>query len=277
MHCLLPFSVRIGPGPGFEPGSGDPQSPRMHRYPIPAMSPQILLGKNIYQRQASRKVPAGKAIFLDFSNTITTVESENKSMSLWLDLIVNEYRLKEDIRRNFAKARMEKLVDRETRFRSFMQINHEVLSELYGIAEIFEEEYYRSHERNLRLRPDFVDFIEEAKNDYEIVMVTDADNTYTERTLSALGIDKYFDSIVTAEMVKSPKPDPRIFRAAMKEAHDPTKVVFIGDSERRDIEGAKKMGFIALKMDDDSSSTVADMTIHNFRDASLKIKKLLLE
>ncbi len=222
-------------------------------------------------------MPAGKAIFLDFSNTITTVESENKSMSLWLDLIVNEYRLKEDIRRNFAKARMEKLVDRETRFRSFMQINHEVLSELYGISEIFEEEYYRSHERNLRLRPDFVDFIEEAKNDYEIVMVTDADNTYTERTLSALGIDKYFDSIVTAEMVKSPKPDPRIFRAAMKEAHDPTKVVFIGDSERRDIEGAKKMGFIALKMDDDSSSTVADMTIHNFRDASLKIEKLLLE
>ncbi len=221
-------------------------------------------------------MPTGKAIFLDFSNTITTVESENRSMSLWLDLIMEKYRLKEDVLRNFAGARLKKLVDRETRFRTFMQINHEVLSELYGISEIFEEEYYRSHERNLRLRPGFVDFIEGAKNDYEIVMVTDADNIYTERTTSALGIDKYFDSIVTAEMVKSPKPDPRIFRAALKEAHDPPKVVFIGDSERRDIEGAKKMGFIALKMDDHSSSTVADMTIHNFSDASREIEKLLL-
>jgi len=157
-----------------------------------------------------------------------------------------------------------------------MQINHEVLSELYGISEILEEEYYRSHECNLRLRPDFLDFIERAGTNYKIVMVTDADNIYTERTLSALGIDKYFDSIVTAEMVKSPKPDPKIFRAAMKEAHNPSKVVFIGDSERRDIEGAKRMGYIALKMDDHSSTTVADMTIHNFTDASREIEKLLL-
>lgn len=216
------------------------------------------------------------AIFLDFSNTITTVESENTSISLWLDLIAEEYHIRDDIRTRFPKRRLEKLVDREKRFRTFMEINREVLSELYGLTQIFEEEYYRSHERNLRLRPDFIGFIRDASKKFQIVMVTDADNLYTDRTLIALKIEKYFDSIVTAEMVRAPKPDPRIFDLALEESHHPSRVIFIGDFERRDIEGAKSKKFFTLKMDDDSSPTIADKTVHNFDDVSRAIEALHL-
>lgn len=209
-----------------------------------------------------------RAIFLDFSNTITTVESENNSIYKWLDLLSNKYHIPTDIRSAFSKRRLEKLVDREKKFRTFMEINREVLWELYGISEIYEEEYYEFHEQNLRLRPDFIDFVYSAKDSFQIVMVTDADNIYTDRTLSALGIKEYFDSIVTAESVRAPKPDPKIFNEALREAHNPSKVIFIGDSERRDIEGAKKMKFFTLKMEDTPSPTVADGIVHCFNDVT---------
>ena len=209
-----------------------------------------------------------KAIFLDFSNTITTVSSENNSIKKWLDLIKEKYQINGDMHATFAKKRLAKLVDREKKFRTFMQINHEVLLELYGISEIYEEEYYRFHEENLRLRPDFVDFITGVQRSFQIIMVTDADNIYTDRTLSALGITRYFDSIITAEKVGAPKPDSRIFKSALMAAHNPSRVVFIGDSERRDIEGAKNMKFFTLKMDDDSGPTIADRTVHNFLEVS---------
>ncbi|MCL5874157.1 MAG: HAD family hydrolase [Candidatus Thermoplasmatota archaeon] len=205
-----------------------------------------------------------KAIFLDYSNTITTVESENASISKWLDFIAEKYQINGDVHATFAKMRLEKLIDREKRFRTFMEINREVFLELYGLTYIFEEDYYRSHERNLRLRPDFINFISTVRKKFQVVMVTDADNLYTERTLNALEIAEYFDTIVTAEMVRAPKPDPRIFNVALKESHNPSKVVFIGDSERRDIEGAKRMKFFTIKMDDGLSQTVADRTVHNF-------------
>lgn len=211
---------------------------------------------------------ADKAIFLDFSNTITTVESENRSISKWLDLLIEKYHLDDSLITDFRRIRLDKLVDRERKFRTFMQINHEVLSELFGISEIFEEDYYRLHEQNLRLRPDFLEFITGARERLQVLMVTDADNLYTKRTLTALGIEKFFDSIVTAEMVGAPKPHQKIFKAALKEAHEPSRVVYIGDSERRDIEGAKRMKFFTLKMDDGSDPTSADRTVHNFKEVS---------
>ncbi|MCL5929675.1 MAG: HAD family hydrolase [Candidatus Thermoplasmatota archaeon] len=209
-----------------------------------------------------------RAIFLDFSNTITTVESENISIYKWLDLLSSRYHIATDIRSAFSKRRLEKLIDREKNFRTFMEINHEVLSELYGISEIYEEEYYEFHEKNLKLRPDFIDFVNSAKDSFQIVMVTDADNVYTERTVSALGIKEYFDSIVTAESVRAPKPDPVIFKAALREANNPSNVIFIGDSERRDIEGAKRMKFFTLKMEDTPAPTLADRVVHCFNDVT---------
>ncbi len=217
-----------------------------------------------------------KAIFLDFSNTITTVESENKSISDWLDLVAEKYHIGGEIHRNFGKMRMEKLIDREKNFRTFMEINREVLHELYGLMDILEEEYYRSHEKGLVLRPDFVNFMDKVMGRFKVVMVTDADDLYTKRTLQALGITRYFEVIVTAEMVRAPKPDPKIFNFALRESHNPSRVVFIGDSERRDIEGAKRMNFITLKMDDDSSKTAADRTVHNFREVMDTITELNL-
>ncbi|MGC8618747.1 MAG: HAD family hydrolase [Thermoplasmata archaeon] len=205
-----------------------------------------------------------KGIFLDFSNTITTVESENLAIEKWLSFIREKYGLDQGIYEKFINMRLKKLVERESNFRTFMQINKEVLKEIYGIDEIYEEEYYSFHERFLRLRDDFKEFLEKVREQFIVVVVTDADNTYTERTLSSLGIYGSFDLIVTAEDVRAPKPDRRIFEEALRRSGYPKKVVFIGDSERRDIQGAKKMNFLVIKMEDHSGETGADFVVKNF-------------
>ncbi|MEM0127781.1 MAG: HAD family hydrolase [Thermoplasmatales archaeon] len=214
-----------------------------------------------------------KGMFLDFSNTITTVESENLSIKAWLSFITEKYHLTGDVYEKFVKRRLEKLVEREKKFETFMEINREVLKELYGIEDIFEDDYYKFHEKYLRLRPDFLNFFDAIRNEFVTVVVTDADDIYTKRTMSSLGIYEIFDFIVTAEDVKAPKPDSRIFQEALRKAGNPEILIYIGDSERRDIKGAKKMGFIVIKMEDHSGETVADYVVHNFTEVLGILKK----
>lgn len=205
-----------------------------------------------------------RSIFLDYSNTITTVESENMAIEKWLSFIRDKYNLDQGMSEKFLELRLKKLVERERNFKTFMEINREVLNELYGIKEIYEDEYYRFHEKYLRLRDDFLPFMKEVKGAFSVVVVTDADNIYTERTMRSLGIYDLFDCIVTAEDVKAPKPDRRIFEEALRRSGYPEQVIFIGDSERRDIQGANNMNFLVIKMGDPSRDTAADFVATNF-------------
>ncbi|MEM3255910.1 MAG: HAD family hydrolase [Thermoplasmatales archaeon] len=205
-----------------------------------------------------------KGLFFDFSNTITTEESENQSLDKWISFLNEKYHLGDDAYEKFVRRRLEKLVEREKNFKTFMQINREVLMEYYGIEDISEEEYYLFHEMYLRLRPDFLKFFNIIKDKFVTGVITDADNTYTKRTMSALGIYGIFDFIVTAEEVKVPKPDSKIFEEALRRAGYPEKVVYIGDSEKRDIIGAKNMGFIVIKIASQPGETAADYVATNF-------------
>lgn len=204
------------------------------------------------------------AIFTDFSYTITTVESENMAIDGYLNFMRSRYSLSEDFIPKFKDMRNKKLVDREDNYRTFMKINEEVLFELYKIEEIYPEDYYRFHETLLKLRLDFLKFAATVRKATKLVMVTDADIEFTKRTLSKLGIDKLFDKIITAESVEAPKPNPKIFETALKAVDNPSEVVFVGDSERRDIGGAKRMNFFTVLMDNYSESTSADAKVRNF-------------
>ncbi|MEM0136306.1 MAG: HAD family hydrolase [Thermoplasmatales archaeon] len=205
-----------------------------------------------------------EGLFFDFSNTITTEESENQSLDRWISFLNEKYHLGDDAYERFVRRRLEKLAEREKNFKTFMQINREVLKEYYGIEDVFEEEYYRFHEMYLRLRPDFLEFFNTVKDRFVTGVITDADNIYTKRTMSTLGIYGIFDFIVTAEEIKAPKPDSKIFEEALRRASYPERVVYIGDSEKRDIIGAKNMGFIVIKITSHPSETAADYVASNF-------------
>ncbi len=213
-------------------------------------------------------------LMLDFSNTITTVESEDNALKNYLEFVAKIENIKDNnLYNKFTNLRSLKLIDRETNFRTFIEINREVLDELYHVKNIHEEEYYRFHESFLKLKDDFIPFIEDVKEKINVILVTDADNIYTYRTLDALRIRNYFDFIITAEEVRKPKPIQDIFKKAM-EACDGSKLFWhVGDSERRDVGGAKKMGIFAVLMSDNFKETAADAVVKNFSE----LKKLMVE
>ncbi len=213
-------------------------------------------------------------LMLDFSNTITTVASEDNALKNYLEFVANtEGIIDDELFNKFTNLRSIKLIDRETNFRTFVEINREVWKELYNVDNIHEDDYYRFHESLLKLKDDFIPFIESIKNNANVVLVTDADNIYTYRTLDALGIRKYFDFIITAEDVLKPKPLPEIFNKAISLCNGSKLFWHIGDSERRDIGGAKKLGIYAVLMADDFKETAADATVKNFTE----LRKLMIE
>ena len=222
------------------------------------------------------------SVLIDFSNTISTVESENESLKIFLEYIRKKYGIQRQIYDEFVNIRHQKLIERESNFRTFMDINMEILRENFRIRLTNDdiEYYYETHCKNLTLREGYYDFINFLKSKrIPIVMVTDADFEYTIRTTSALKILNDFNYIVTAEDVKSPKPRPDIFIRALLLAGCPEKVYFIGDSERRDIGGARSIGLETIRMKDhidEGENTLADHEAGNFYDV-IDILKLEIE
>lgn len=75
----------------------------------------------------------------------------------------------------------------------------------------------------------------------------------------ALGLDDFFGAIADSEVIGATKPDPRLFHAAMRPLDaEPAATVMIGDSLRRDGEGARQVGcgfvWLASSGEDMSSS-----------------------
>jgi putative hydrolase of the HAD superfamily len=83
--------------------------------------------------------------------------------------------------------------------------------------------------------------------DLKLGIVTDATREKALARLNAMGITRFFDIIITYDESKVKKPDELPFRLAMEKLGlIPEETLFVGDSFRRDIEPAKKIGMKTL-------------------------------
>jgi putative hydrolase of the HAD superfamily len=74
-------------------------------------------------------------------------------------------------------------------------------------------------------------------------------NTVAEQVekLAFLGLDRIVEHLVTSEQVGVAKPDPTIFRTALRQAAaSPGEAVMVGDSWTSDVVGAHKAGIRAV-------------------------------
>ena len=77
------------------------------------------------------------------------------------------------------------------------------------------------------------------------VIVTDADTKNAQKRLEKVGLDKHVDDLIAFDMSGLKKPDPGVFHYALQRSNAvPEKSIFIGDSLRRDIAPAKKVGMV---------------------------------
>ena len=84
--------------------------------------------------------------------------------------------------------------------------------------------------------------LESLKKRYQLCIVS---NFYgnLEAVCHSAGLASLFSVMVDSYRVGAEKPDPAIFRAALEPLHaGPETTVFVGDSLRRDREGARRMG-----------------------------------
>jgi putative hydrolase of the HAD superfamily len=76
-------------------------------------------------------------------------------------------------------------------------------------------------------------------------VVTDAQRQNAISRLDKTGLSEMFDTVITSDMTGTHKPDPKVFQYALESLGCcPEEVLMVGDSLRRDIAPAKRMGMM---------------------------------
>ena len=112
-----------------------------------------------------------------------------------------------------------------------------------------EQTYWRTFLINTRLFPGVKDFIFRLKSDGVITAnITDLTAQIQFRKMVYLGLDEYFDYVVTSEEAGRDKPHKAPFEIVLsKIGVDPSEIWMIGDDPVSDIEGAVSVGMVPFQ------------------------------
>ncbi|MGH8263134.1 MAG: HAD family hydrolase, partial [Steroidobacteraceae bacterium] len=110
-----------------------------------------------------------------------------------------------------------------------------------AMVELAFERFY--HERNqVELFEDVLPALERLRSKYRLLALTNGN-----ADLKRIGIDHYFELILTARAVGHAKPDARIFAALMAGADlRPGQILYVGDEPLADVEGPRNAGIEAV-------------------------------
>lgn len=97
------------------------------------------------------------------------------------------------------------------------------------------------------LFPNTIETLDYLKPNYRLHIITNGFKEVQELKLRNSGIHGYFDQVVNSEMAGVKKPNPHIFRMALKMAGVTSqRSIMVGDSLEADVLGAKAVGFHAI-------------------------------
>ncbi len=110
----------------------------------------------------------------------------------------------------------------------------------------FQEYYLQNHERQSRLYEGMAELLEALSQERKLAVATNAYDLSARPLLQNLGIDRYFDIVMCADLVPKPKPHPHMLEAIITfYGTGRARFVMIGDGHR-DIEAAENAGIAAL-------------------------------
>lgn len=106
------------------------------------------------------------------------------------------------------------------------------------------EIYEREKLQNLELYPGVKDTLDKLKKlDLRLAVITDADSYHALARLTRVELMDSFDTLISADMTGTKKPDPAHFLFALQAlGARPEESLVMGDSIRRDILPARKLG-----------------------------------
>ena len=104
--------------------------------------------------------------------------------------------------------------------------------------------YRKSKELSLQPYPNVIPTLKKLKKrGYKLGIVTDAPKFQAWTRLYQLRLEKYFDLVITFEDTGKKKPSQLPFKTAIRKLRmKPEEIMMVGDSIKRDVEGARKLG-----------------------------------
>ena len=152
---------------------------------------------------------------------------------------------------------------RESCRRAFLDLKMRNADEL---AAIYCEKQRQAVIELLTPQPDCQDVLLELHaNGYAIAIVSNIDNDWIDPLAEKWRLAEHVGLILSSETARSCKPDSKIFFEACRRLDcEPSKVLFVGDSEENDIVGAKRLGMFTARFDTSGTSpTQANVSIAN--------------
>ncbi len=99
--------------------------------------------------------------------------------------------------------------------------------------------WFREHRNRVELYPDSLPTLSVLSKQYQTGIITNGN-----ADVGAIGLSKYFNFVVTAEVAGAAKPDREIFEfARMQSGLSADELLYVGDHPDLDIEGAKNSGW----------------------------------
>lgn len=124
--------------------------------------------------------------------------------------------------------------------------------------------------------PNLITTLEKLKtSNIRLAIITNGRGQFQLDNIKALGIEKYFDTILISEWEGIKKPDSKIFKRAMKQLNVSTnQSIFVGDHPENDVKAAQNAGMKGIwKRDSQWNQVEADYIIEDLADLLLLLKK----
>lgn len=151
--------------------------------------------------------------------------------------------------------------------------------EHYGIrdndlADRLSEDYVYWSPRIVRLVPGTMELLDYLKPKYHLHLITNGFQEVQHTKLGGTGLEPYFETLTVSEEVGVKKPNPEIFRYALRKAQAVVEEsIMIGDEMAVDIDGARAIGMDTIFFNAKNQSTSGVCT-HEISDL-LEIKRIL--
>ncbi|WP_430788985.1 HAD family hydrolase [Virgibacillus flavescens] len=124
--------------------------------------------------------------------------------------------------------------------------------------------------------PGLINMLKSLKqNSFSLGIITNGRSQFQLDNITALGIEKYFDTILISESEGIKKPDPKIFEKALSRLNvHPHESIFIGDHPEKDIMAARTIGMKTIwKKNNQWNDAEPDYNIESLTDIPSIIEK----
>ncbi|WP_404332156.1 HAD family hydrolase [Mesobacillus maritimus] len=139
------------------------------------------------------------------------------------------------------------------------------------------QDYIREFKNNCVPFPNLIRMLEELKRKQLVLgMITNGYGQFQMDNIKALGIDKYFDTILVSEWEGIKKPDPQTFIRALENLNMlPNETIFMGDHPENDVKAAQNVGMKGIwKRDFQWRNVEADSIVNDLSELPLVIENL---